>query len=208
MATEEDFPKEDIGQYSVESFQIPVPGGDCSIHLRIKGPAESTPGFLKNTATFAESKENSNATTRQRFCMTIREWKPASHRGTIEKAVLVDGGHDGQPGSFGTKAAGRKKTNSKNKDVVDFALVYLAGKDIKRGRRYNALHRPWTHTKAVKVKALKWLCGICKVRDGFRGDGGLAGRDFFTDDKIPGDDVAALLNGIHGLQGPDANQVP
>ncbi|OOQ81923.1 hypothetical protein PEBR_40964 [Penicillium brasilianum] len=70
--------KQDHGElltsdYSIESFQLPVPAGDCSIHLLLKKSHKSTSEGLSY----------------------VRGIKRKNERGEIHRAVLVDGGHDG-----------------------------------------------------------------------------------------------------------------
>lgn len=84
-----------LGPYVVESFQIPVPGGDCSIHLLVENSPESDLGFWQQNIHGTHTYE------------TVRKVAGQERRGNVVSAVLVDGGHDG-----GTKFSGEHAANA------------------------------------------------------------------------------------------------
>jgi glyoxylase-like metal-dependent hydrolase (beta-lactamase superfamily II) len=82
-------------KYSVESYQIAVPGGDCSIHLLLSNPPEAQAAYWKD---LSKDEQKQSAYLRKIA-------HPYTQGVTIKKAVLVDGGYDGKGGTFkGVKA--------------------------------------------------------------------------------------------------------
>ncbi|KAF4501986.1 hypothetical protein FAGAP_1777 [Fusarium agapanthi] len=71
------------GVLGVDTFQITVPGGDCSIVLLVDNPPTRT---RTDSETDASYYRNQPASNNQRC------------RGTVLKAILIDGGHDGANG--------------------------------------------------------------------------------------------------------------
>lgn len=71
-------PSYDAGKYAVDSYQIAVRNGDCSIHLLVERPKNG--------------------------CRTETGFNH-SVRGTILNAILMDGGNDGWGGSSGKTGA-------------------------------------------------------------------------------------------------------
>ncbi|RAO68272.1 uncharacterized protein BHQ10_004284 [Talaromyces amestolkiae] len=92
-----------LGRYVVESFQIPVPGGDCSIHLLLEDSPESNSDYWQERLHVKHTYE------------TIRKVAGPEPRGKVVSAVLVDGGHDG-----GTKFSGEHAA-----DAIKVALEEL-----------------------------------------------------------------------------------
>ncbi|KAF4440704.1 hypothetical protein FACUT_3242 [Fusarium acutatum] len=67
----------------VDTFQIPVPGGDCSIVLLVDNP----PARARTTNETDASYYHNQPTSNSQVC-----------RGTVLRAILIDGGHDGANG--------------------------------------------------------------------------------------------------------------
>ncbi|OJJ42076.1 hypothetical protein ASPZODRAFT_20802 [Penicilliopsis zonata CBS 506.65] len=82
-------------KYSVESYQVAIPGGDCSIHLLLSNPPENQATFTQDL----QGSEKANAV----FYRKIGSAKP--EKTEIVSAVLVDGGYDGAGGTFKGKDA-------------------------------------------------------------------------------------------------------
>ncbi|KAJ5682777.1 hypothetical protein N7462_005942 [Penicillium macrosclerotiorum] len=114
-----DLSKLEIGQYSVESFQVPVPAGDCSIHLLVKDPPESTNKYWDK---FDPSQHDLTDATGLGYVRGL-ERLGTIERGTILRAVLVDGGYDGDRLSGG-KAANAIRTVIKTIET-DFNMTSL-----------------------------------------------------------------------------------
>lgn len=86
---------ESAKKYSVESYQIAVPGGDCSIHLLLSNPPEAQLAYLQD---LSEDEQKQSAYIRKIA-------HPYTQNVEIKKAVLVDGGYDDKGGTFkGVKA--------------------------------------------------------------------------------------------------------
>ncbi|KAF5539411.1 hypothetical protein FMEXI_8900 [Fusarium mexicanum] len=71
------------GVLGVDTFQVPVPGGDCSIVLLVDNPPARTRTDSEKDASYYRNQPASN---NQRS------------RGTVLRAILIDGGHDGANG--------------------------------------------------------------------------------------------------------------
>ncbi|KAM0544226.1 hypothetical protein ACHAPJ_011915 [Fusarium lateritium] len=71
------------GVLGVDTFQIPVPGGDCSIILLVDNPPARTRTTNETDASYYHNQPTSNS----QYC-----------RGTVLRAILIDGGHDGARG--------------------------------------------------------------------------------------------------------------
>lgn len=71
------------GVLGVDTFQIPVPGGDCSIVLLVDNPPARARTVNETDASYYHNQPPSNS----QDC-----------RGTVLRAILIDGGHDGAKG--------------------------------------------------------------------------------------------------------------
>ncbi|KAJ5725997.1 uncharacterized protein N7483_007354 [Penicillium malachiteum] len=99
-----DDPKYWSTDYVVESFQIAVPGGDCSIHLLIN----------KNDTDFWTRNIQPNSSNQ-----SLRQLVDANTREGLISAVLVDGGYDG-----GAKWTGVRAANAIRDALEDLTATY------------------------------------------------------------------------------------
>ncbi|KAJ6032599.1 hypothetical protein N7540_003331 [Penicillium herquei] len=91
----------------VESFQIAVPGGDCSIHLLVEQD-------IKTQVSFWKGQLQSNSTDESLKTVVA----PGKQEGLVS-AVLVDGGYDGNGRNTGDDAA-----NAIKKALKDLTSTY------------------------------------------------------------------------------------
>ncbi|PTU16907.1 hypothetical protein P175DRAFT_0496779 [Aspergillus ochraceoroseus IBT 24754] len=98
--------------YSIESYQVAVPGGDCSIHLLIDH---------SNALAAAQARAQNNVVDYHSLLRSIDGPKSKEKR-TIKGAVLVDGGYDG-----GTSYQGKKACASIEKAITDIESRFELG---------------------------------------------------------------------------------
>lgn len=101
-----------FGDYAVDTCQVSVPCGDCSIHLLIENPPRPDQEDWNHTIQSFQTTNHGQMPTEE-YVRALRRWHD-TQKGTILAAVLVDGGHDGTAGSSG------KRTSPFIKGTIEF----------------------------------------------------------------------------------------
>ncbi|KAK7419843.1 hypothetical protein QQZ08_010677 [Neonectria magnoliae] len=78
------------GLLGVDTYQIGVPGGDCAIVLLVDQPP---------------MRKRKDEESNHDYHHDVPFLNDDGHKGTVLRAILVDGGHDGRPGYYGKVAA-------------------------------------------------------------------------------------------------------